>query len=189
MKDYVEKAVLTENKNTEQVIERLDAQTVRSIHAIMGILTETAEIIEATTDVEIKDEVGDILWYMALFCDARGIYFNGMLEEAEQESNNYPPFLSSNIMIPFGLMREGSTLLDIFKKRMFYYKPVDEKSVSVITKKIFKYIVAYCNQEKVDIKEAMEKNIQKLAARYPDKFKSSDAINRDVSKEKRIYEG
>lgn len=37
--------------------------------------------------------------------------------------------------------------------------------------------------------ETLERNIEKLKARYPDKFDSNKAINRDTNKERKILEG
>lgn len=40
-----------------------------------------------------------------------------------------------------------------------------------------------------DLEQVMERNVAKLKARFPDKFTSEDALNRDLEKERAILEG
>ena len=85
------------------------------LHACLGMITESAEIIEALLDGDIPhmhEEAGDLEWYRALLIKALGI----------------------------------------------------------------------------DISAIQQANIDKLTARFPEKFSSDKAINRDVDKEQRAME-
>lgn len=99
----------------------------RIFHAVLGIATEATEAVEALADhlkgdrpldiVNLREEMGDLCWYMAIFYDAlRELGFDGSWE--------------------------GD----------------------------------------------LEKNIAKLRARYPEKFTTEQAINRDTVNERSIYE-
>jgi hypothetical protein len=46
----------------------------------------------------------------------------------------------------------------------------------------------YCQINNIDFGSILDKNIDKLKARYGDKFSSERAINRDLETEKRILE-
>ena len=64
-------------------MERLQSkQTARLIHGMVGISTESGELLDALKKhlmygksldlVNIKEEVGDVLWYCALILDEVG---------------------------------------------------------------------------------------------------------------------
>jgi NTP pyrophosphatase (non-canonical NTP hydrolase) len=58
-------------------------------HAILGIFTEAGEMIEAlgTTAIDgepldvvnLDEEFGDVLWYIAVYCNARGISMESLM--------------------------------------------------------------------------------------------------------------
>jgi NTP pyrophosphatase (non-canonical NTP hydrolase) len=62
----------------------------RIIHAALGLVTESAEIADTIKKFEfygrpldtlnLKEEVGDILWYLALMCDALGTTLTAEME-------------------------------------------------------------------------------------------------------------
>ena len=82
MKDYVKQVLRTESTPSMAVLSRLTKQ-VRVVHAIMGLTTEVGELADALKkhvfynaplDADnIKEEAGDILWYLALLLDCLGL--------------------------------------------------------------------------------------------------------------------
>lgn len=81
--DYIRKALRTENKiysfrRTENVTPRIE-------HAIMGIVTESGELMDAIKKAKIYrkkmdktnliEEMGDLMWYLALLTDELGTSF------------------------------------------------------------------------------------------------------------------
>lgn len=50
------------------------------LHAKLGIAGEAAEIFDATNTEEVKKEVGDILWYVAVLLDACGLTFDEVMQ-------------------------------------------------------------------------------------------------------------
>lgn len=92
MKDYIQKAIKTESLNTYiKGNERL-------LHAGVGLATETGEFLDAIKKtvfygreldrVNLKEELGDILWYIAIAMDELGTDFetemNRNIEKLEQ---------------------------------------------------------------------------------------------------------
>lgn len=75
---FIKDAIRTESPNYFQ-------QDPRIVHASMGLVTESAELMDAIKratfygkdlDVtNIKEEAGDILWYLAILFDALGTDF------------------------------------------------------------------------------------------------------------------
>jgi NTP pyrophosphatase (non-canonical NTP hydrolase) len=87
-----------------------------------------------------------------------------------------------------GLCTETGEFLDMLKKYIFYGKELDKVNLKEEIGDIFWYIAIACDVLDVDIDEIMERNIEKLKARYGDKFNKQDAINRDLEKERQILE-
>lgn len=81
--EYQAAAIRTECHNYEprEVIQK--TRTVRLVHAALGLTTEASEFAShirawiyygKKLDVEkLKDELGDILWFVALACEASGL--------------------------------------------------------------------------------------------------------------------
>ncbi len=123
MKDYIEKALRTDNLDIESIKERLqNKELIRLLHSAMGLSTEANEFLDMLKKhiyygkpldlVNVKEEIGDTLWYCAI-------------------------------------------AIDVLQTTM---------------------------------EEVMTVNIEKLKARYPEKFTSEKAINRDLNEERKILE-
>jgi NTP pyrophosphatase (non-canonical NTP hydrolase) len=88
-----------------------------------------------------------------------------------------------------GLCTETGELQDALKKHIFYGKPLDEAMLVNLKEElgdIMWYVAIACDALGADLGEVMEKNIAKLKARYPDKFTTKDALNRNLDKEYKI---
>lgn len=67
-----------------------DAQSINDLHAIIGIVTEAGELADAFKRyifynkpidlVNIKEEAGDVLWYLALLLRSSGLTFEECFE-------------------------------------------------------------------------------------------------------------
>lgn len=87
-----------------------------------------------------------------------------------------------------GVSTEAGELLDAYKKAFAYGKELDITNVSEEIFDALWYLVNLCRMLNIDIEQGMTTNIEKLRARYPDKFDSEHAINRDLNKEREILE-
>ena len=88
-----------------------------------------------------------------------------------------------------GVATEGAELLDPVKKMMFYGKPLDMVNLDEEMGDLLWYIAIYANARKTTIEALATTNNLKLRARYPDKFSSEKALNRDLERERIILEG
>lgn len=87
-----------------------------------------------------------------------------------------------------GMQTEIGELTDPFKKQLAYGKEIDWFNVKEEIGDLMWYIGNLCYMLNFDLEEILEKNIEKLKARYPDKFDSEYAIQRDLNKERNILE-
>lgn len=86
MKDYIQQAIRTESLNCNVVGNE------RLLHAAIGLATESGELLDALKKtifygkeldhVNVKEELGDLLWYIAVAMDELGTDF-----ETEMERN------------------------------------------------------------------------------------------------------
>lgn len=87
-----------------------------------------------------------------------------------------------------GIQTESAELTDALKKGIFYNKPIDWINCDEEIGDLLWYVAIYLHARGKTFEEIMDKNIAKLKARYPNKFTSYDAINRDINKERQVLE-
>jgi NTP pyrophosphatase (non-canonical NTP hydrolase) len=80
MENFISQAIVTESNDFPAIQMRLmNPRTIRLLHAAMGLMTEGAELLDALKKhifygkvldhVNIKEEAGDSLWYLAILND------------------------------------------------------------------------------------------------------------------------
>ena len=87
-----------------------------------------------------------------------------------------------------GMQTESAEMTDAIKKHIFYGKELDEVNLFEEIGDQFWYCAIALNALGKTFEEAMQANIDKLSARYPDKFTEEAATNRDLDKEREILE-
>ena len=99
-----------------------------------------------------------------------------------------PTQLLDDMHYTMGMVTEVGELLDVFKKHLAYGKPIDWVNVKEEVGDFLWYLANFCYDHNIDLEQVMATNIAKLKARYPDKFTSDKAINRDLDTERKILE-
>ncbi len=87
-----------------------------------------------------------------------------------------------------GLSTEVGEFMDALKKHVFYAKELDRVNLSEELGDMFWYMAIISDELGVDFEAVMKTNIDKLKARYGDKFSEEKAENRDLEKEREIFE-
>lgn len=87
--DYIQNALRTETKQYRFVAT--DEVTPRIEHAVMGLVTEAGECMDALKKakmygkqldtVNLIEEAGDIMWYLALLADELDVSFEDLWEK------------------------------------------------------------------------------------------------------------
>jgi NTP pyrophosphatase (non-canonical NTP hydrolase) len=89
--EYLKRALGVERQDHAPVIARLCAPgATRLVHGMVGLCTETGEIQDALKrhffygkpidPVNLKEELGDVMWYIAIMCDELGISLGDVME-------------------------------------------------------------------------------------------------------------
>lgn len=88
-----------------------------------------------------------------------------------------------------GVATEAGELLDAMKKSLFYGKPLDEVNYREEGGDILWYLAIAFDELRTTFEQEMGINIDKLKARYGDKFSAARALKRDLKTERSILEG
>lgn len=105
-------------------------------------------------------------------------------EEARRTTAPLESELMNSLHYISGVVTEAGELLDVLKKNIAYGKPIDYVNMKEEVGDLMWYIINLCDLYNWNIEEIMETNINKLRIRYPEKFNSEKAINRDLSAER-----
>ena len=87
-----------------------------------------------------------------------------------------------------GICTEAGEFMDQLKKHIFYGAELDVVNIVEELGDLLWYVGLALDETGCSMNELLQKNIEKLAARYPEKFKEQDALNRDLHKEREILE-
>jgi len=87
-----------------------------------------------------------------------------------------------------GLATEAGEFVDMIKKHIYYGKALDVVNAKEELSDCSWYIALALNELKTTMNEVLTLNINKLKLRYPAKFSSEAAINRDVVAERELLE-
>ncbi len=87
-----------------------------------------------------------------------------------------------------GLSTEGGEFLDGLKKHIFYGKELDRVNLAEELGDIFWYLAIASDELGIEFETVMNRNIEKLRARYGEKFTEQRAENRDLDTEREILE-
>ena len=104
-----------------------------------------------------------------------------------------PNCINSNLCHAIlGLVTESGELADVLKRAFFYGKgaeSVDKNHIIEELGDLGYYWALACYTMGVTPEEVRSANIAKLRARYPNKFSTEDAYNRDTKKEMEALKG
>lgn len=114
------------------------------------------------------------------------------LKEYQQEAKRTLPDLENedlNILhMLLGMQTEVAELADIWKKKIAYKKAVDWINVKEEFGDLNFYLANFCNITGLSWENSLDINIQKLKIRYPDKFSTEQALNRNLKEERKTLE-
>jgi NTP pyrophosphatase (non-canonical NTP hydrolase) len=87
-----------------------------------------------------------------------------------------------------GLVTEAGEFQDMLKKHLFYGRELDTVNLKEEIGDLLWYCAIALNALDADFESVMQTNIDKLKARYPEKFTEKDANSRNLDKEREILE-
>ena len=87
-----------------------------------------------------------------------------------------------------GMVTEAGEFIDALKKHMFYGKPLDIVNLKEELGDILWYAAIAMDALETDFTTEMQRVIAKLTVRFPDKFTTASALDRDLASERKELE-
>ena len=110
-------------------------------------------------------------------------------QEASKRTNaDLGSVLMNELHMILGMQTEVAEIADVYKKHIAYGRDLDLVNVKEEIGDLMFYVVNLCNTHNWDLRDIMKTNIDKLKARYPEKFTNENAINRNLDVERQILE-
>lgn len=168
-------------------------QHLDATHAILGMMTEcpeliearTRELIEARTREQIKDEAGDFLWYFNLLLATRQVQWSDVLEPARVLTRS-----NDGVSSFTALLFSVAILADHEKKALVYGKPINASAYLGVLIATLNYLLRILDDYGLPLEDVLEANIVKLEKRYPNlRFQAEYAINPDKQAEAEAQRG
>lgn len=148
-------------------------------HMNMGIHTEVGEVLDIYKKffaygkpidvVHLTEELGDICWYLANKDTFRGITYSA-------DAIDFDGINANNTQEEFYEQKHG-----VFEAWLNH--------IVCSTKDYWALVYITCRAYDIDFEQMLEININKLKARYPEKFTEEAALNRDLEQERNVLEG
>lgn len=154
-----------------------DEPGLQKLHLVLGMggefLSEVLELIlEKNNPKELLEEVGDFMFYYACYC------FVNDIEIPEELFIPYP--LKTIKKLPGEeLLYNLGKIQELEKKSYFYGKDVANKQ-DIISEALIRIITLFnfmITKKELKFKEVFIHNINKLRARFPEKFDEQAAID------------
>ena len=161
-------------------------------HASLGIRTELGELLDIfkknlfygkpIDTINFKEELGDLCWYPAI--SARIFNFDPKVYSIvilNHEEDNYKTIIKQ---LNYNFISYAN-ILDSCSENIL----IDQDYINTKTKHLFAFIKAVGERFGIKFEDILDTNINKLKARFPEKFTEEKALNRDLITERKILEG
>lgn len=87
----------------------------------------------------------------------------------------------------YGMITESAEIIDLYKKRLAYNKPLSMEQVEDELGDLFFYISSFMHFAKLNPSDVFRKNFEKLMIRFPEGFSEEKAINPNKVSEMEVF--
>lgn len=134
-------------------------------HALLGIVTEYLEYKTSFGSMHRKEELGDLMWYLALASHSLEMRLDQIYEMHRQ-------YIHRPVEECIGAFATH------VKRMAIYEKPMDQTMKDLMMMSvagIVSFIERECRDREFDFGSVLDDNIEKLRARFPDKYTNEAA--------------
>lgn len=158
-------------------------------HASLGLISEVGEMADmlkrslaygkAFDPVNLVEESGDVLWYVVLLCTQTDHDFEMLLPRALYACDPIDMMVEDLAQFA-GIVATRARQCEMHGMKHTYTNEL---------RRIVTTVEKICRAAGYSIETAMDRNIAKLARRYPEGFTEWRALNRDLVGERKVLEG
>lgn len=170
----------TLSERTCPILENIEQDR---LHMKLGVNTEVGEFLDAIKKhiaykreldiINLGEEIGDIYWYLINEMRIEGEFINDSFFEFRLNRN-----ISKDSDSPINLSDAASRLIDW---SMEYNNSVMKDYYSLIVE-----LMEISYKLNLSTPDILIKNINKLKVRFPEKFTTENALNRNLDKEREV---
>ena len=169
-------------------------------HMCLGIVGEMGELVDAIKkayvygkgidQTNIVEEVGDVSWYTAGLVQHFPTLADWMDSDELKQSINYEKLEVARENITRTILLNAMSAANLAADLMMFADNdnLQDTDAEEVVKTLGTSLFATAVLLDVDLAEALEVNIAKLAKRYGDKYSDYAAINRDIDAERAVLE-
>jgi NTP pyrophosphatase (non-canonical NTP hydrolase) len=114
--------------------------------------------------------------------------FKEYTKETQRTMAELGQSFADQLHMVMGISTEAGELLDTYKKTLAYNKELDIVNIKEEIGDLLWYISNLLRVLDMDFEQVLYLNVEKLKARYPEKFTEDNAINRDLEAERKVLE-
>ncbi len=151
------------------------------LHAALGLMTETVELMNFNNEKNFLEELGDITWYVAV-----GAYHLDLTMGDLLDTNGLTQDMEEDLIE--ALITDAAEIVDQLKKGTFYGRVMNRTRLADLLARILDNVDTLAAEAGSDLDEVMELNLAKLNRRFKTgTFTAEEANNRDVKTEMEVY--
>ncbi len=162
----------------------MEAQTDKGLHKYGVVLEDNVTLSSIQRIEHIQEEAIDALFYcqhLKTLLEGDGLtandYQRASLRTAQVDTFGPEELLLNGVM---GLNGEAGECIDIVKKARFQGHELNKEDLVEELGDVLWYASLIAYALGVDLSEVMQKNIDKLKRRYPERFDKDKSIHREV---------
>ena len=184
-KQYVQDAI-----RTESIVPRVVVNDRFVFEAVVEGFVACATLLDLyKKNIYYSKPINEDKWFNALN-KIHTMSHNLRQQQPNQGSKVDALDIDSRILHAIvGIATESGELMEAVHNKLSVQTPLDNVNLQEEVGDLNWYEAILIDELGADWDEIRERNIAKLKARYPDKFSSESAINRDVKVERKILEG
>ena len=169
-------------------------------HMCLGIVGEMGELVDAIKkayvygkgidQTNIVEEIGDVSWYTAGLVECFPALADWLDSDELKQSINYEKLEVARENITRTILLNTMSAANLAVDLMMFADDdnLQDANAEQVAKALGTALFATAVLLEVDLAEACEVNIAKLAKRYGDKYSDYAAINRDIDAERAVLE-
>lgn len=180
-------------KRTESVLDTITTNPIM-LNVLLELLIASGNKLDQVKknvfykkayNLQLFDKQDDIISQSYDFFRPSHNFLTHVTEEKFNKEININPRIFHGLV---GIITESTEMVQALKNALETNK-IDMVNLKEEIGDLAYYLFLLMDATNLDWNEILERNIAKLKARFPNKFSSEDAINRDLERERSILEG